>query len=225
MLYKGETITVDIDNHNIARMVFNSPDSVNKFDTKTNEELRESVNLLSQQSNIRGLTITSAKDSFIVGADITEFSELFNESQELIEQAVVDYNSIFTGLQNLPFPTVTVLDGVALGGGFELALSTDYRIASPKAKVGLPEVKLGINPGFGGTIRLPRLIGIDNAVEWIATGKEYKADQALKVGAIDSVVSEQMLLSSADKLIADAQAGDLDFNGRKVEKSSPSKAF
>jgi 3-hydroxyacyl-CoA dehydrogenase/enoyl-CoA hydratase/3-hydroxybutyryl-CoA epimerase/enoyl-CoA isomerase len=223
MLFQGKTITVEVDSNQIARMVFDSPDSVNKFNAATTEELRESTQLLAKTSGIKGLTITSKKDSFIVGADITEFSAMFTEAQELIEEAVVDYNSIFSALQNLPFPTVTVLDGIALGGGFELALATDFRIASNNAKVGLPEVKLGINPGFGGTIRLPRLIGIDNAVEWIATGNEYKPAQALAVGAIDALVEQDDLLAAADQLIQDCNNGDIDFQARKDEKSTPVK--
>ena len=221
MIFEGISICVSIDDTKIARMVFNGTDSVNKFDLKTTEELREAVKQLVASSGVAGLTIESGKESFVVGADINEFRRLFDLPEQEIYDAVVDFNSIFTALQNLPFPTITIIDGIALGGGFELALATDYRVASPQAKVGLPEVKLGINPGFGGTIRLPRLIGVDNAIEWIATGKEYQAVAAFDVGAIDALVPSNQLRAAADQMIRDANNGKLDFNARKVEKSSP----
>src|SRR5690554_7388202 len=87
-------------------------------------------------------------------------------------------NEVFNAIEDLPFPTVTAINGIALGGGFEMCLATDYRVMAPKAKVGLPEVKLGIFPGFGGTVRLSRLVGVDNAVEWIAGGTENRADRS-----------------------------------------------
>ena len=110
--------------------------------------------------------MTSSKDSFIVGADITEFTELFAGSEEDLVANNLKANEVFNAVEDLPFPTVTAINGMALGGGFEMCLATDYRVMDKKAKVGLPEVKLGIFPGFGGTVRLSRLVGVDNAVEW-----------------------------------------------------------
>lgn len=222
MVFQGKTISVSMNEKHIAQMFFDSPDSVNKFDLATTEELRQAVEKLSV-SGAKGLLISSRKESFVVGADIKQFSQMFNESEELICDSVVKFNAVFTALQNLPFPSITLIDGIALGGGFELALATDYRVASPKARIGLPEVKLGINPGFGGTIRLPRLVGIDNAVEWIATGSEYKAAVALSVGAVDAVVPSDQLLAAGLQMLADANAGKLDYQQRKLEKSQPVK--
>lgn len=220
MIYQGKTISIAQQSKNL-HMVFDADDSINKFDLATIEELRESVAVLQGMSDIDGLYISSAKDSFIVGADIKQFHDLFNREEQEIAEAVVDFNGIFTALQNLPFVTIALIDGICLGGGFELALACDYRIASEKARCGLPEVKLGINPGFGGTIRLPRLIGVDNAVEWIATGKEYKAADALAVGSVDAVVASSQLEAAALQMIADSVAEKLDFNARKQEKSQP----
>ena len=99
-------------------------------------------------------------------------------------------------------PTVAAINGVALGGGFELCLAADYRVLADDGKVGLPEVKLGIFPGFGGTVRLPRLIGCDNAIEWIASGNETKAIEALRVGAVDAVVPHAQLRSCRTRIVA-----------------------
>src|SRR5690606_28686299 len=120
--------------------------------------------------------------------------------------------------EDLPVPTVVAINGIALGGGFEMCLSADYRVMSAKAVVGLPEVKLGIYPGFGGTVRLPRVIGLDNAIEWIASGKENKADAALKVGAVDAVVAPEQLKDAALDLVKRAIAGELDYKAKRQPK-------
>lgn len=203
-------------------MLFNAKDqSINKFDLATIEELRVCVQLLAADKTIKGLMICSAKDTFVVGADIKQFSLLFANEEAVIAEKVVEFNGVFAALEDLPFPTVCLIDGVALGGGFELGLACDYRVISPKARVGLPEVKLGINPGFGGTIRLPRVIGCDNAIEWIATGKDYKADDALSVGAVDSVVASADLTHAGLLIIQQANEGKLAYQLRKQEKTSP----
>ena len=104
---------------------------------------------------------------------------MFRQGKELLIANLMDTHAIFNRLEDLPFPTLVLINGICLGGGLELALSCDYRVAVKGAKIGLPEVKLGIFPGFGGTIRLPRLIGNDTALEWICTGKEHRGEQAL----------------------------------------------
>jgi 3-hydroxyacyl-CoA dehydrogenase/enoyl-CoA hydratase/3-hydroxybutyryl-CoA epimerase/enoyl-CoA isomerase len=106
-----------------------------------------------------------------------------------------------TAFEDLPVPTVAAINGIALGGGFEMCLACDYRVMSTAAKVGLPEVKLGIFPGFGGTVRLPRVIGVDNAVEWIAAGSEKRPDAALKDGAVDAVVAPENCVDAAIDLV------------------------
>ncbi|HEY9033934.1 MAG TPA: fatty acid oxidation complex subunit alpha FadB [Pseudomonadales bacterium] len=222
MVYQGKTISVSLDQHMIAHMVFDATgQSVNKFDQATLRELREAIATLAGTDKLRGMLIESRKPTFIVGADITEFSSLFDHDEADIAAAVVEFNGIFRALEDLPFPTVCLIDGVCVGGGFELALATDYRIVTTNARLGLPEVKLGINPGFGGTVRLPRLIGIDNAVEWIATGKEYRAEQALAVGAVDGVVEKQHLIEAGQRVISQANHNDLDFIARRQEKQQP----
>jgi len=224
MIYQGKTIQVTLEDNNIARMLFDAgQQSVNKFDLATLDELKTAITHLADNATIRGLYVESAKPTFIVGADITQFHSLFDLDEAEIVESVKNFNQIFSAFEQLPFPTIAVVNGVAVGGGFEMILACDYRISGPNGRFGLPEVKLGINPGFGGTIRLPRLIGIDNAVEWIATGKEYRPDAALAVGSVDAVVEEQHLQSATLKMLEQAIAGDLDYAARRLEKQQPVK--
>ncbi|MGB1091395.1 MAG: enoyl-CoA hydratase-related protein [Oceanobacter sp.] len=118
-------------------------------------------------SDIRGLLIISAKSSFVAGADITEFCENFACPEEDIFDYGMGVQAVFNSIEDLPFPTVAAVRGEALGGGMELALSADFRVLSDQARIGLPEVNLGIMPGWGGSVRLPRLIGLDNGLTWM----------------------------------------------------------
>ena len=223
MIFEGKALQVDRLPSGIARLDFNLQDSsVNKFNRQTLEELRTVVAEL-PRAGVSGLIFTSSKRAFIVGADITEFPAMFSESGELLRDWLEESNKMFSAIEDLPFPTVTALDGIALGGGFELAISTDFRIATERAMVGFPEVKLGILPGFGGTVRLPRLIGADNANQWIAGGDQIKAEQAFREGALDAIVAREHLVAGAEKLIQQAGAGKLDYRAVRRRKTSPLK--
>jgi 3-hydroxyacyl-CoA dehydrogenase/enoyl-CoA hydratase/3-hydroxybutyryl-CoA epimerase/enoyl-CoA isomerase len=221
MIYAGKAITVKEIDGGFAQLNFDlEGESVNKFNRLTIEELGAAAEALKGASNIKGLVVTSTKDVFIVGADITEFTDLFAGPEEELIANNLKANSVFNAIEDLPFPTVTAINGIALGGGFEMCLATDYRVMSTKAKVGLPEVKLGIFPGFGGTVRLPRLIGADNAIEWIAATKEHKAEAALKFGAVDAAVAPEKLMDAAVNLLEQVNAGKLDYKARRAEKTS-----
>ena len=214
MIYSGKALRVEVLPSGIANLVFDlEGSSVNKFNQATLGELQEAVAAL-QASEVSGLIVSSAKPAFIVGADITEFTAMFSESEDTIMSWLVESNKIFSDVEDLPFPTVTAINGIALGGGFEMALTTDYRVGTAKSVVGFPEVKLGILPGFGGTVRLPRLIGADNANQWISSGSHNKAAQALTEGAIDAIVDEDKLIVACEDLIAQCNAGKL--NHKKV---------
>ena len=221
MIYQGETLTVSYLEDGIAELRFDAPGSVNKLDRATLLSLSEAIAALQQERELKGLILTSGKDAFIVGADITEFLELFDLPQEDLLGWLKKANDIFSAIEDLPVPTLSAIKGHALGGGCETILSTDFRLADTSAKIGLPETKLGIMPGFGGTVRLPRVIGADNALEWITTGKDYRADDALKVGAIDAVVAPDALHSAAVQMIKDAIKGKLDWQGRRAAKKAP----
>src|SRR5690554_855486 len=219
MIYEGKAITVKEIEGGIAQLNFDlQGESVNKFNRLTIEELRAATDKLKAQGNLRGLIVTSGKDSFIVGADITEFTDLFAGPEEELIDNNLTANGVFNDIEDLPFPTVTCFNGMALGGGFEMGLATDYRVMDSKAKVGLPEVKLGIFPGFGGTVRLSRLVGVDYAIEWICMGSENRADKALKEGAVDAVVESDKLMDAARAIIEQCNEGKLDYMARREEK-------
>ncbi|MFT5594810.1 MAG: 3-hydroxyacyl-CoA dehydrogenase/enoyl-CoA hydratase/3-hydroxybutyryl-CoA epimerase [Oceanicoccus sp.] len=219
MIYEGKAITVKLLEDGIAELNFDlQGESVNKFDRVTLEDLKASAAALQGNKDVKGLVVTSSKDCFIVGADITEFGDNFKQEDEVIIKWILEANQIFNAIEDLPFPTVTAINGIALGGGFEMCLATDFRVMSEKAKVGLPEVKLGIYPGFGGTVRLPRVIGADNAIEWICMGAENRADKALKFGAVDAVVKAEVLKDTAVAMVKDAIAGNLDWKAKREEK-------
>ncbi|HEY0973701.1 MAG TPA: fatty acid oxidation complex subunit alpha FadB [Solimonas sp.] len=223
-MYQGQSIKVSTLDGGIAELCFDRQgDSINKFDAQTVKELKEAGDALAKASGIKGLIVTSAKDVFIVGADITEFGKNFLQSEEEIANWAVEANKIFSAIEDLPFPSVTVINGIALGGGLEMALSTDYRVMSTAAQIGLPETKLGIFPGFGGTVRLPRLIGADNAIEWIAGGDQQKPEAALKVHAVDAVVAPEKLKEAALKLVAQAIEGKYDWKARRAQKTGKLK--
>ncbi|WP_286236895.1 fatty acid oxidation complex subunit alpha FadB [Neptuniibacter halophilus] len=224
MLFEGQTIQVTSVEDGIYDVVFNrKEDAVNKLDQATLAELREAVALLAGTEGIRGVIFSSAKESFIVGADITEFMQMFSATEDEIVAGLLSIHEIFNAIEDLPCPTVAAINGLALGGGFEVCLATDYRVLAEGAKVGLPEVKLGIYPGWGGTVRLPRLIGVDNANEWVCGGVEKRAAAALKDGAVDAVVAQDQVKVAALDLVKGCQAGKFDYQARRTEKTSPIK--
>ncbi|MCK9385257.1 MAG: fatty acid oxidation complex subunit alpha FadB [Nevskia sp.] len=223
-MYQGQSIQVVQLEGGIAELKFDrKDDAINKFDLKTLNELRDAVAAISATDGIKGLLVSSGKDSFIVGADITEFGKNFQKSEAEIAAWALEANKVFSAVEDLPFPTVTAVNGIALGGGFEMALTTDYRVMSTKAQLGFPEVKLGIFPGFGGTVRFPRLVGADNAIEWIAGGEQRKADDALKIHAVDAVVAPEKLHEAALKILALAQSGGYDWKKRREQKTGALK--
>ncbi|MCE9688068.1 fatty acid oxidation complex subunit alpha FadB [Shewanella sp. AS16] len=221
MIYQSPTIQVELLEDNIAKLCFNAPGSVNKFDKETLDSLDAALDSIKQHKDIRALVLTSAKDAFIVGADITEFLGLFAQDDAVLLSWIEQANVVFNKLEDLPFPTISAIKGFALGGGCETVLATDFRVADTTARIGLPETKLGIIPGFGGTVRLPRIIGADNALEWITTGKDQRPEDALKIGALDAVVAPENLEAAAVQMLQDAVAGKLDWQARRNRKLSP----
>lgn len=224
MQFEGQAIRVQKIDSGLYELIFDlQAEPVNKFNQLTLNELKDAVTQLSVVKDIKGVLFSSAKDSFIVGADITEFSSLFDRGEAGLIEKLLENHAIFNAVEDLPCPTVVAINGLALGGGFELCLAADYRVMGEKAKVGLPEVKLGINPGWGGIVRLPRLIGIDNAHEWICTGVEKRAAAALKDGAVDAVVAQERVREAGLDLLRQCAEGKFDYQSRRTEKQSPVK--
>ena len=223
MIYEGQNLTVSLLDNGFAELVFDAKGSVNKFDRQTISDLDEATQAIAANSDVKGVVVRSAKPAFIVGADITEFTDMFAQPEEEVLAWVSKTSKVFDRFEDLPVPTVAAVNGFALGGGCEMALACDLRVVDTTASIGLPEVKLGLMPGFGGTVRLPRIIGSDNALEWMTTGKDRKGQQALNEGAVDAVVAPEKLTESALSMVADAAAGKIDWQARRASKKAPLK--
>lgn len=220
MIYQHTSLHVKELQDGIAQLTFSAEGSVNTLNSKTLAALDEAIDAIKAQPGITGLILSSDKSAFIVGADIKEFLGLFAKPAEELDHWVKYANDIFCKLEDLPLPTLSVIRGFALGGGCELILSSDLRIGDNTAVIGLPETKLGIIPGFGGTVRLPRVIGADNAMEMIATAKQQKADEAIKLGLLDAIVDSEQLEVSAISTLKQAIDGKIDWQARRQQKTS-----
>lgn len=194
---------------------------INKFDDQTVEELRKVTDILRGTPGLRGVLATSAKDVFIVGADITEFGEKFQKPASEITKDVLRSNEAFIAFEDLPAPTVVAINGYALGGGLEFVLTNSIRVMSDTAQVGVPEVKLGLFPGFGGTVRLARVAGAAVACEWVAGGKPFKAKAALEAGVVDAVVPANQLRDKALEWLHRAMQGEVNWRERQQQKRLP----
>ncbi len=224
MLFEGKAVQLQQLDNGLAELTLDlQGESVNKFNALTLGELEQAIDAVKNNSAIKGLLLTSGKKVFVVGADIMEFVPMFKQGPDAVKAAVKSSHRIFNALEDLPIPTVVAINGYALGGGFEVCLACDFRVMSTVAKVGLPEIKLGIIPGWGGTVRLPRIAGLDTAVEWIASGQENRADAALKAGAVDGVVEPDKLRDAALSVLNRAVAGELDYAERRAQKNAPLK--
>jgi 3-hydroxyacyl-CoA dehydrogenase / enoyl-CoA hydratase / 3-hydroxybutyryl-CoA epimerase / enoyl-CoA isomerase len=220
MIFEGKTLRVAVDDDGIAELTFDATQSsVNKFDAQTLSELREAVDLLRSTPGIRGVMLTSARDTFIVGADINRFTSLFSGPVAQFEQEMRATHRLFADIEDLPFPSVAVIGGMALGGGFEVCLACDFRVMATGARVGLPEINLGIFPGWGGSIRLPRLMGVEAALEWIADGRPRDANAALACGVVDEVAEPAALKDVARNVLH--KASDDEIAARRQMRTWP----
>lgn len=196
----------------IALLTFDVPQKkVNTLSRAVLEELAGWVGKLHQRTDLRGLLFRSGKPGqFIAGADLTELGMLAYAPKEVAAQAITFGHQLFSAVANLPFPTVALIDGACMGGGTELVLAMDERLAStsPATKIGLPETKLGLLPAWGGTQRLTRLIGL-NAIEMICSGEPVGAKRAAELGIVFDAVPTDRLVEEGSRLIALArQLGD-----------------
>ncbi len=223
MIYQGKSLSAQLLDDGIVEFKYDAEGSVNKFDQQTFVEFRAAIEAINHCAEAKAVMVTSGKSAFIVGADITEFEETFKQPEEDLIPWIKNATDIFDAFEDIQLPTIAAVNGFALGGGCEMILACDYRIADTTAVIGLPEVKLGLMPGFGGTVRLPRVIGADNAVEWMSTGKNHKAEQALAVGAVDAVVEPENLRDAAISILKQAIAGDLDWKAKRQPKLEPLK--
>jgi len=221
-MFQGKSIRVQALSDGVVELCFDRQgESINKLDSRTVGELLEAVTLIGKDATVRGVLVSSAKDVFIVGADITEFGGWFAWPEARLAEHIRGLNKSFTGLETLPVPTVVAINGFALGGGLETALSVDFRVMSTQAQIGFPEVKLGLFPAFGGTVRLPRVASAQVALDWIPTGAPAKADAAKAAGVVDEVVAPEALRDAALSLLKKAIAGDIDWRAKRAVKDAP----
>jgi 3-hydroxyacyl-CoA dehydrogenase/enoyl-CoA hydratase/3-hydroxybutyryl-CoA epimerase len=194
-----QSIQKKITKDGICELTFDRPDSTaNIFDLATLTALESALDAIAgEKSQPKGLIITSAKDAiFVAGADLHAIQKMSGEEMKFF---IALGQTVFSRIANLPFPTVAAVHGAAVGGGYEICLACDWRVASPDSctKLGLPETKLGILPAWGGCTRLPRLIGVPRALDIILGGKTPGAKHALKLGMVDEVVPREHLLAAA----------------------------
>tara|TARA_B100001029_G_scaffold160963_1_gene149359 strand:+ start:902 stop:1675 length:774 start_codon:yes stop_codon:yes gene_type:complete len=183
----------------ISYITINRPSQLNSLNSETIKELNKSIIFSEKNKNVRAIILTgSGNKSFVAGADIKEFSE-FNSSQGE-ELARTGQDLLFNKLENCSKPTIAAINGFALGGGLELAMSCHIRIASKNAKMGLPEVSLGVIPGYGGTQRLSSLVGKGKAMEMIFTANMITAEEAFKYGLVNSICDQDELITKCEKI-------------------------
>lgn len=187
-----ENIISEIEN-NIATVTINRPSKLNALNVATIQELHHAFNTLQLNPEVRVIILTgSGEKAFVAGADIAEFAHFSVE--EGAQLAANGQELLFDFVEKLKTPVIAAVNGFALGGGLELAMSCHFRVASDNAKMGLPEVSLGVIPGYGGTQRLPQLVGKGRAMEMIMTAGMIPADEAYRAGLVNHVVAQAELL-------------------------------
>ena len=234
-----ENILVET-NENIATITINRPAKLNALNVATIQELNSALENLDNDNKIRAIILTgSGEKAFVAGADIAEFA--YFSIEEGSQLAAQGQEILFDFIENLKTPVIAAINGFALGGGLELAMACHFRIASDNSKMGLPEVSLGVIPGYGGTQRLPQLIGKGRALEMIMTAGIITADDAHRSGLVNHVVPQIELLdfcnSIAQKIIKNSpvaisqaiKAVNANFkdgeNGYKIEINAFGKCF
>lgn len=183
----------------VSTITINRTESLNALNAATISELSNALDLLEKDNDCRVVIITgSGEKSFVAGADIKEFSDFGQEKAE--ELARNGHDSLFNKIENLKKPVIAAVNGFALGGGLELAMACHIRYASDNAKLGLPEVTLGLIPGYGGTQRLPKLVGKGLANEIIFSAKMIPAQRAKEIGLVNEVFAQEELLPKTKEL-------------------------
>ncbi|MEA3497366.1 MAG: enoyl-CoA hydratase-related protein [Bacteroidota bacterium] len=191
-----ETVKIEIKD-NIAVLSLNRPKAMNALNSKVFEEIDDVVKTVEDNTDVKVLIITGEGKAFVAGADIAEMADMSSEAGSSFSQTG---QSTFKSFENLEIPVIAAINGYALGGGLELAMGCDFRIANTFAKFGQPEVGLGLIPGYAGTARLPRLVGLGNALYLLMTADVISADEALRMGLVQKVVEPENLIDEAIKI-------------------------
>lgn len=191
--------------HGIAVLTLSRPEALNALNIQIFKELSDLLNDLAEERSIRGLILTGEGRAFAAGADLNEVRRQNPGASPFYGERFVDFLGLveqtFQRLADFPRPTVAAVNGYALGGGCELALCCDFRIASKNAVFGFPESGIGLSPAFGGTQRLPRLIGISRAKELMFSGRRVRWEEAVRIGLADKAAEPDELLIVAEELL------------------------
>ena len=195
-----ENVLLKKENDGVLVLTLNRPELMNAFNFTLLNALKEEVEALRFNTNIRVVIITgSGQKAFCAGADLKERADL---SELQVKAFIFTIRNLFTAIEDLNKPVIAAINGVALGGGMELCLACDIRIAATSASMGLTETRLAIIPGAGGTQRLPRLIGRGKAKELIFTGRRIGAQEAMQIGLINKICEKEVLLDECQKMAA-----------------------
>ncbi len=194
MEYK--TIKFELDG-NIGILSINRPQAMNALNSEVFKELNHLLDEIEKSQSLRALILTGEGKAFVAGADIAEMSEMNSEQGTKFSKVG---HETFLRISHLPYPTIAAVNGYALGGGCELAMSCDFRIANNFAKFGQPEVNLGLIPGYAGTVRLPRLIGLADAMYYLLTGDMIDANEALRLGLVQKVLPAEEMMTETKKI-------------------------
>lgn len=187
--FEFEYLDYSVENET-ALIAIQRPEALNALNDQLLYEISLATGLAEADMNVRALIITGTGRAFIAGADISNLSNL--SDVYMGREASLSGQELMNTIAALPFPTIAAINGFALGGGLELALACDLRVASTTARMGLPEVGLGLIPGYGGTQRLPRLIGMGRALDLILTGRHINAEEALQLGLVNRVAEDAL---------------------------------
>lgn len=194
-----ETLLYDVDDDGIALITINRPDKLNALNRQTLDELEQCFMHAREDSNVRAIILTgSGRKSFVAGADISQFEGLGAMAGH---RFALRGQAVFNRIESLPVPVVCAVNGYALGGGCELALACHFRTAAETASFGQPEVNLGIIPGYGGTQRLPRIVGRGIAAELVLTGERIDAKRAHEIGLVNHVFPDGSLVDDTKDLV------------------------
>lgn len=206
--------------HDFVELSFDDPRGTNRLDAAAARELREAVAMIAIADRVHGVLVTSRQSGFVAGADAVEYSALLQKPQRDVETVARQMSESLRALGELRFPVIAAISGPAIDGGLELALAADFRVMSATARTGLSQVRLGLLPHLGGTARLPRIVDLGTALDWISGGNLFSAGAARSAGVVDDVVDAATVRKHALDWLTRAASGALDWQARRRAKES-----
>ena len=220
MLYSGHAIRALRIDHDCVELSFDNQRGANRMDPAAAQELRAAISAIRAAGRVNGVLLTSQQSAFVAGADAAQYAALLRQPQSEIEAAARQMSESLRDLEQLPCPIVAAIGGAAVDAGLELALAADFRVISVTAQIGLSQVRWGLLPHLGGTMRLPRIVELGTALDWIAGGKLFNAAAARTAGVVDDVVDAATVRKQALSRLARAASSELDWQARRRAKEA-----